>query len=490
MEVYISLFGEKEKILGWLKLLEQEKVPFRYKGEKLNNFSAINILVGFSKREIKVFLRENKDKVFITGLNPTREKLIDAFRSLNLPYIHFWYYPFTSPSVFLFRIDVDYIDSKGLKNLLEVTKKYKIKGTYFLNISGEEEFDEEIGHLKLKEPTTPKRKAIIQKILAENNEIANHGYWHYVFNDFKRNNENIRQCRYYLKKLFGIRDKGFAAPGGESNITLIKAIEANKIIYSCNTISDQGEFPYYPYHKRKQWKVLEIPFYQICDAQYESIFKFSSNQSNLKEISKKLQHDYFKYTEQQIENNKPIAIIIHPHLLGKIAKVVLPTVFKKIAQSKIPSYTLNDFAEWWKKREKLKLTYRLQKDKILLRSTTPALTEIIFGKTKQILKLGKLVSIELHNVSMEKEKNSTNISYKKPLRIWEFREYKKGSLIENGIALNETGTFIWKLCDGKKTVVEIVDRLLQEYEVERNRAKKDVVRLIKLLLKEKALKLI
>lgn len=77
----------------------------------------------------------------------------------------------------------------------------------------------------------------------------------------------------------------------------------------------------------------------------------------------------------------------------------------------------------------------------------------------------------------------------KPLRLWEWREYKSGSLIENGIALNDTGTFIWKLCDGKTTISKIINALIKKYDVEKQTAEKDVFGLIQLLIEENALKI-
>lgn len=77
----------------------------------------------------------------------------------------------------------------------------------------------------------------------------------------------------------------------------------------------------------------------------------------------------------------------------------------------------------------------------------------------------------------------------KPLRLWEWREYKSGSLIENGIALNDTGTFIWKLCDGKTTISKIIDALIKKYDVEKQTVEKDVFGLIQLLIEENALKI-
>lgn len=78
---------------------------------------------------------------------------------------------------------------------------------------------------------------------------------------------------------------------------------------------------------------------------------------------------------------------------------------------------------------------------------------------------------------------------RKPLRLWEWREYKTGSLIENGIALNDTGTFIWKLCDGKTTVAKIIDNVCRQFDVRKSRAEKDTIKLIQLLFDENTLKL-
>jgi len=72
-------------------------------------------------------------------------------------------------------------------------------------------------------------------------------------------------------------------------------------------------------------------------------------------------------------------------------------------------------------------------------------------------------------------------------RKWEWREYKSGSLIENGIALNETGTFIWKKCDGKTTIKDIAKAVEEKFDISENQAEKDVNEFIALLISENAL---
>jgi peptidoglycan/xylan/chitin deacetylase (PgdA/CDA1 family) len=399
MEVYISLFGKRKEVLGWLKLLEQEKIPFRYKGENLNNFSIINILIGFPNKEIKNSLKKEKDKVYIFESNPTpsREKLIEAFNSLNLPYVHLWYYPSNCSSVFLFRVDVDYVDSKGLENIFEITKKFDIKGTYFVNISGEEEFDEEIGHLKLKKPTTPQRKEILQKILRDDNEIANHGYWHYIFKNHKKNYQNIKKCNFFLKKLFEVQNKGFAAPGGKINNSLLKAINQAKLLYSSNELSEGG-FPYFPYIQNKKSKVLEIPVYYLCDASFEALEDERNYQAIPSCYRDILRRSYLKYIKQQVKSNEPIGILAHPHLIGRVAKNFFDSIFNEIKKLKIPSYTFERFARWWKRREKIKIKvfYRKDKELIIQANKYPVLVEIIYKGRKNIKKIKKTI-INLKN---------------------------------------------------------------------------------------------
>ena len=55
-------------------------------------------------------------------------------------------------------------------------------------------------------------------------------------------------------------------------------------------------------------------------------------------------------------------------------------------------------------------------------------------------------------------------------------------------SLDAVGTRIWELCDGEKTVSEIIDQVVSEFEVDRDTAEKDVVEFIEeLMKKEKSL---
>jgi len=72
----------------------------------------------------------------------------------------------------------------------------------------------------------------------------------------------------------------------------------------------------------------------------------------------------------------------------------------------------------------------------------------------------------------------------RPQKNQEWRQYEKGSLLENGLALNETATFIWNLCDGKKSINEIVVEVEKIYEIDQKKAKSDVVACLDILIDE------
>lgn len=51
--------------------------------------------------------------------------------------------------------------------------------------------------------------------------------------------------------------------------------------------------------------------------------------------------------------------------------------------------------------------------------------------------------------------------------------------------MNPTGTRIWEFIDGKNTIKQIIDKILEEYEIEQKDAQKEVVSFIKKLKSKK-----
>lgn len=81
-------------------------------------------------------------------------------------------------------------------------------------------------------------------------------------------------------------------------------------------------------------------------------------------------------------------------------------------------------------------------------------------------------------------KNNVDILDSKPSKIQEWRSYPKGSLLENGLALNFTATYIWDSCNGINTVKDIAKKLAKKYEIDDKQAQIDTLECIVLLHKE------
>ena len=73
--------------------------------------------------------------------------------------------------------------------------------------------------------------------------------------------------------------------------------------------------------------------------------------------------------------------------------------------------------------------------------------------------------------------------------LWEYRVYSKGSLLENGVVLNDTATFIYQKCNGKNTVSNILSKLYESYDIDVKTAKKDLLIVINGLINETAIKI-
>lgn len=411
-KVEVFLFGKKKDCLGWIEFLKSEMVPFRYGGESADSRGAINILAGCSragKDEIRVLgkddvaiLRGNvsadlvRDYSFSTfqemfvqrefSMERMRECLLKAFSLAGLPYVHLWYYPFPSPTILLFRQDIDYVKRRGMRELIGLTDKFAITGTYFVNISGEEEYDETIGHLKLDKPTTPRRSLPVREALERGNELANHGYWHCLFDGMAENLDNIKKGNAYLKKIFGVNAEGFASPGAEWNSNLLKALEKSGLLYACNGCSDSVGLPFHPYLGLKRLKFLEMVFYKICDASFEPIM--GDGGSLTEQEAEILSEIIENYADGQIKKNRPIAVLGHPNLSGNVAQEVYLPLFRKIRRLKIPSLTIAEFSKWWIKREGIRLDYFIDGGKLTLRATEPVFVRMIYKGKSKILKIG------------------------------------------------------------------------------------------------------
>lgn len=251
----------------------------------------------------------------------------------NLPFIQLWYYPNGEQNVFLFRVDTDFCSKEEAKELFKVCETNNISASWFIETKSSEKWIADFKKMR-------------------NQEIGLHCFWHRVFKDYQSNYENIEKGLKILKK-FGTIPIGFVAPYGEWNYNLARAIEESGFEYSSEFCLDYDDLPFYPYSENKFSNVLQIPTYPICIGRL--IRSHFSEEEML---------EYFKnIINNKIQFNEPIILYHHPihkHFL------ILDKIFQIINKKNILKMNFLEYGHWWKARTKLRITARMNRNKILI----------------------------------------------------------------------------------------------------------------------------
>ena len=187
----------------------------------------------------------------------------------------------------------------------------------------------------------------------QNQEIGLHCYRHKVFNNFRKNNLNLQKGVSILKKN-GIENLGFASPFGVWNTALSDSINKLNFKYSSEFGLDYDNLPFFPImNKNKFSNVLQIPIHPICVGSLK----------NSKHNSEKIKKYFENIIKNHTSNNLPIFIYDHPK---QFEEKILKWLFNKINELNFPSLTLQDYAEWWKQRLKIKWKAKIKNNKIIL----------------------------------------------------------------------------------------------------------------------------
>ena len=256
-----------------------------------------------------------------------------CFLELNKPLIQKWFYPSGIDNVFIFRIDTDFCSEEDAKNLYSLCTKYEINATWFVD-------------------------TIDRKMLSEvyptftQHEIALHCERHKVFDSYKENYNNIL-CAVDKMKQCGIVVSGFAAPFGEWNNNLGKALEELDFEYSSEFSFDYDDLPFYPYFSDHFSSVMQIPIHPI------SVGRLRRSHFTDKEMVQ-----YYKLIiDHNLSRNLPVIFYHHPHH-NKLH--VLEEIFAYIRSKKFWNPTMHEFAKWWSTRSDKNYSYEFSNGKALV----------------------------------------------------------------------------------------------------------------------------
>ena len=254
-----------------------------------------------------------------------------------------------------FTLRVDLESNKGIKavpELLNLLKKYGIKGSFYLTMGGESNFLDIIRYRKklissgertlkvwsLKEKLRmaffPKdfvtlNRKILKRILEDGHELGLHGLKHRAWArglDQINIKEHIIKSKSKYEKIFQREPISFSAPGFNINNKVLEALEKNGILF----ISDfSGETP--KFYK----KIKNIPITVLGKNKMPFIEYWVRKRKTDKEIL-----EIFK---EDIKDKKLISFYIHGLFEARFKLNLLEEIFKFIKTKKIINKRIIDY---------------------------------------------------------------------------------------------------------------------------------------------------
>ena len=303
----------------------------------------------------------------------------------QLPFLSLSPFPDEKQSIFNFRIDTDFASEKEIDSLYQLCLKHDISANWFVE-------------------TKSTRDNIGQFARMQYQEIGLHCYHHKVSSSYFFNKSNIKEGCQILNNA-NIPFYGFAAPYGEWNIPLAKAVEGAGFIYSSEFTLDYDNLPFYPYLNSHFSSVLQIPIHPISTGRLR-------NARHMEDDMKKYFEDVI---QNRIEHNLPFFFYDHPSS-GNIQ--VLNWLLQHLNKKNISTISLQDYANWWKKRMEIIWAPEFDAGRIVTNwKHSNSSMYVIIKKSPKELVLTKMENvINLNTLKWQNKKTSSKLKPSMVLR--------------------------------------------------------------------------
>ena len=281
-----------------------------------------------SERVAKVSKRTIRDIV--------NRSLQELFWRRDLPFVSLSPFPDGEDLLFSFRVDTDFASQKAVETLYELCKKHDVPATWFVETGSCQEWVDRYGKM-------------------EGHEIGLHCFKHRTFNNYTKNELDMRTGTSILRKN-GITPRGYAAPFGEWNTTLAKALEHRGFEYSSEFALDYDNLPFYPFLGERSSFVMQIPIHPISTGTLRNAHHSTEEMK-----------DYFEIImEDHLADRLPLFIYDHP---TNPDHETLDWLFQTVKDRKIPAMTMGQYADWWKIRTETHWSARLENGRLQLSSS-------------------------------------------------------------------------------------------------------------------------
>ncbi|WP_315774049.1 MULTISPECIES: polysaccharide deacetylase family protein [unclassified Bradyrhizobium] len=279
-----------------------------------------------------------------------------AFTKANVPYVRKWYYPTVSSSIFLGRLDIDVVDASILMTTASRFSAYGRRATFFANASGEEETEDSEG--KRVPSLRCETEGFALACLSDaGHEIANHGYWHTVFSERGRCIEDIGRAQTVLGSLCGSPPKGYGGPGGVWYPSVAEAVVEHGLSYSSELGCGYDGLPFWTAHRGDCNAALQIPvspYLQCLLAGQPTIDQFRNGWS--------------QFVRRCLARNEPISFIFHPGDFVDGDEPAIDILLEYPDVRRLPDMTFHQFAQWWSRRDSIRIEAAVVNSKIQIRA--------------------------------------------------------------------------------------------------------------------------
>ncbi|MDI6766324.1 MAG: polysaccharide deacetylase family protein [Bacteroidota bacterium] len=235
----------------------------------------------------------------------------------GLPFVHKWYFPEDSSTVFCWRIDTDYALQSEIEKLASLLQAEGIPATWFVHAKAQEKFFKIFNEMN-------------------NHEIGIHCYEHQTYKDYHRNIQNIRKVIEVFNRN-GLRAASYAAPFGKWNDGIARAINECGFDYSSEFSYDYDNVPSYPLIDGIFSATLHVPIHPICIG---SLRRQGFDESAMVE--------YFENVlKRKLSLKEPILLYHHPRDGNEN---VLKSIFNFVRNNGIKVQKMIEYSQWWKRR--------------------------------------------------------------------------------------------------------------------------------------------
>ncbi|MDH4070441.1 MAG: hypothetical protein OEV30_08455 [Ignavibacteria bacterium] len=236
----------------------------------------------------------------------------------GIPYAHLWHYPEDNQSLFGFRIDTDGAPRQDIEDMRDLARQYQIPVTWYIDVQSHESLFPLFREM-------------------ETDEISLHCYEHHQFGSQEELSRDIRRGKVLLEQA-EMSPKGFAAPYGNWNIGIGRAIVNEGFVYSSEFSFAYDTLPIQPELDEGSSGVLQVPVHPICIG---SMLRVGYSEEQMIR--------YFRGSLRvKLEKREPLFYYHHP---AQRCWGVLESLFRSVNEQGIAKTTLLDYALWWKKRE-------------------------------------------------------------------------------------------------------------------------------------------